>query len=352
MPRTPQPSSAAVLTSDLMRRTHLLVLCLTLLCLSEGRAVSQVREPLQGGSGASAANARHVIYGDLKVEEIEGENLPQNYTVILKHNSGTIFGRVNISPNGRFRFNGVPNAEYILSIEVEHREVYRERFVLYIQSDSDLRKDIELAWSEQSAPTGESPTVYARDGSNQELYDEAQEEALKGDLKKAVSLMEKVVKTDPKDFEAWTELGTVHFRREKYKDAEKCYGKALEARPDYMLALINLGKVRIAEKEFQKALETLERALELEPDRPEVSRLVGEAYLGLKQGSKAVGYLNKAISLDPVGMADVHLRLAQLYSAAGYNDLAVKEYQQYLEKKPDSPHRAEVEKALSKLQKR
>ena len=79
---------------------------------------------------------------------------------------------------------------------------------------------------------------------------------------------------------------------------------------------------------------------------------MGEAYLGLKQGSKAVGHLNKAISLDPVGMADVHLRLAQLYSAAGYNDLAVKEYQQYLEKKPDSPHRAEVEKALSKLQKR
>ncbi len=335
-----------------MRQTHLPAICLALLLLSEGEAVSQVRETPQTGSGAAAANARHVVYGDLKVEEIEGVNLPQSYTVFLKHVSGTVFGRINISPNGRFRFNSVPNAEYILSIEVEHREVYRERFVLYIQSDSDLRKDIELAWSEQSAPTSGPLTVYARDDSNQKLYEEAQEEALNGDLKRAASLIEKVVKTDPEDFEAWTELGTVHFRREKYKEAEKCYGRALKARPDYMLALINLGRVRIAEKDYQQALEALDRAVELEPDRPESNRLVGEAYLGLKQGSKAVGYLNKAISLDPLGMADVHLRLARLYSAAGYSDLAAKEFEQYLEKKPDSPHRADVEKALSKLQKR
>ena len=285
------------------------------------------------------------------MEEIEGQKLPQNYTVILKHSSGTVFGRTSVSPNGRFRFNSVPNAELILSVELEHKEVYRERFILNILNDSDMKKDIELAWSERSTSLDVPTTVYARDGSNQTLYDEAQEEALNGDLNKAVSLMEKVVKTDPEDFEAWTELGTVHFRREKYKDAEKCYGKALEAQPDYMLALLNLGKVNIAEKQFEKALEILERAIELEPNRPEASRLVGEAYLGLKQGSKAVGYLNKPISLDPVGMADVHLRLAQLYTAAGYKDLAVREYQQYLEKKPDSPHKAEVEKALSKLQK-
>jgi tetratricopeptide (TPR) repeat protein len=310
-----------------------------------------VRETLQTGGSAGGAAARHVVYGDLKVEERSGENLPQNYTVVLKHNSGTIFGRINISPNGRFRFNSVPNAELILSVEVEHREVYRERFVLNIQNDSDVRKDIELAWAGQPGPTDAPGTVYARSSSNQKLYDEAQEEASNGDLKKAASLMEKAVKDDSEDFEAWTELGTVHFRREKYKDAEKCYGKALEARPDYMLALINLGRVRIAEKKYQEALEPLNRALELEPERAASNRLVGEAYLGLKQGSKAVGYLNKAISLDPVGMADVHLRLGQLYGAAGYGELAAKEYEQYLEKKPDSPHRADVEKALKKLEK-
>ena len=91
--------------------------------------------------------------------------------------------------------------------------------------------------------------------------------------------MEKVVKNDSKDFEVWTELGTVQFQREEYKDAAKSYEKSLEANPDYLLALINLGKVRIVEKKYQESVEPLDRALKLEPNRAETNRLLGEAYL-------------------------------------------------------------------------
>jgi len=45
----------------------------------------------------------------------------------------------------------------------------------------------------------------------------------------------------------------------------------------------------------------------------------------------------------------VHVRLGQPYSAAGYGELAANECEQYLGKKPDSPHRADVERALKKL---
>ena len=58
-------------------------------------------------------------------------------------------------------------------------------------------------------------------------------------------------------------------------------------------------------------------------------------------------YLNQAISLDPTGMADAHLRLAALYNGAGMKEKAVAEYEQFLKKKPDYPHKAKLEKYIA-----
>ena len=66
-------------------------------------------------------------------------------------------------------------------------------------------------------------------------------------------------------------------------------------------------------------------------------------YLGAKQGSKAVISLNEAIRLAPQAKAELHLRLAALYNAAGAKDRAVNEYKLFLEKKPDYPDRLKLE---------
>ena len=67
----------------------------------------------------------------------------------------------------------------------------------------------------------------------------------------------------------------------------------------------------------------------------------------IKKGSLAVGYLNEALRLDPKGMADVHLRLARLYDAAGMKDKAAAEYEAYLKKRPDYKDRKKLEDYIS-----
>lgn len=67
--------------------------------------------------------------------------------------------------------------------------------------------------------------------------------------------------------------------------------------------------------------------------------------------ARHVVYGDLKVEEGPVGTAEVHLRLGQLHGVAGYGELAAKEYEQYLEKKPDSPRRADVEKVLKELKK-
>jgi Tfp pilus assembly protein PilF len=78
---------------------------------------------------------------------------------------------------------------------------------------------------------------------------------------------------------------------------------------------------------------------------------LGEAYLQIKKGSVAVGYLNEAIRLDPQGKADVHLRLALLYNAAGMKDKAAIEYEEFLKKRPNYAERKKLEQYITENKK-
>ncbi len=302
------------------------------------------REPL--GSNPFGTT-RHVIFGDIRVQEPEGGvKAAPTFLVTLTKIGGAVVGRDTVPSNGRFRFNGIQNGEYVLTVEVDTKVVYKEQFLLAEQRSTDIRKDIELMWT----GTGVKPeggVLYVRSSANQKKFDQAREMGEKGDHKAEAKLFKEILKSDGEDFEAATELGTALFLSRDYGDSEKAYRSALRAKDDYLPALVNLGKLLIAQKHYEDALKPLDQALQLDPQRAETNDLLGEAYLGMRKGSKAVGYLNEAIRLDPDGMADVHLRLGQLYDAAGLKDQAVNEFRQYLAKRPDSPQKAALEKYVA-----
>ena len=165
-------------------------------------------------------------------------------------------------------------------------------------------------------------------------------------------MLDRLLSVDPKDFIAWTELGTVKFKQGRFGEAEKPYQQALETNPSYIVALMNLGKLRMAEKKYDAAVEVFSRAVAAHPRSADANHFLGEAYLQIKKGSKAVGYLNEALRLDPLGKAEIHLRLAALYNAAGMKDKAVEEYEKFLAKKPDYPGRKKLEQYISENKKR
>src|SRR5205085_11259661 len=128
--------------------------------------------------------------------------------------------------------------------------------------------------------------------------------------------------SDPKGLQAWTQLGNVYLIQSKYAETENEDLRAIDLRSDYCLALLKLGRAEIDLQRYDVAADVLTRAVKLRAKSADANYLLGESYLQLKKGSLAVGYLNEALKLDPKGMADVHLRLALLYNAAGVKDKA------------------------------
>ncbi len=118
-------------------------------------------------------------------------------------------------------------------------------------------------------------------------------------------------------------------------------------RSDYFAALINLGKLYLSRKRLDDAILVLSNAVASNPTSAEARHYLGESYLQAKKGSLAVPQLNEAIRLAPAEKADLHLRLASLYDAAGMKAKAAAEYKMFLEKRPEHPEKKQLEKYIA-----
>ena len=193
---------------------------------------------------------------------------------------------------------------------------------------------------------------YARSSDKGRVFSMATDAVGRKNYAKAAMLLQQLVAADAKDFEAWAVLANVHFMQKNFAEAENEYLHAIDARPQLFLALLNLGRLEITLKKYDVAVETLTRAVKVRADSPDANYFLGESYLRLKKGSRAVPYLNEAVRLDPDGMAEVHLRLATLYQAAGLPSKAAAEYEAFLKKRPDYRDRRKLEKYIAENRQR
>ena len=311
-------------------------------------SLAQVRDPgLNGRSGGKA------LYGEVTVE---GEQLnngkPVKVDLTLYTESRNVFEHNTVSGNSRYRFNNIPQGVYELVAEVEGVELARVRVDLRSPMVDDVKQDLMFAWSATGSRSSKGDTVsaadkYERNSANTALFTKVDRALDTKNYDEATKLLNKIVTSDPKDFQAWTQLGNVHLLQSKFVEAETEYLRAIDLHSDYFLALLNLGRAEIGLQRYDVAAEILGRALKLRPKSADANYLLGESYLQLKKGSIAVGYLNEALRLDPKGMADAHLRLGLLYHTAGMKDKAAAEYEAFLKQRPDYQDRKQLEEYIS-----
>ena len=299
------------------------------------------------------------LYGDLKIDESKMPGLkPVNFEVILQSERLSTMGRQMVARNGRYRFENLSNGTYYIVVMLEGSEVASVRVRLNGIVGTDYRQDIALEWrpdvragKEEKGGVISAALHYPRSESNQSLFEKAEDAINRKNYESAASLLQRVTRADVKDFESWTELGTVHFKQKDTDQAEKDYLRALELEPSSLLALIDLGKLRLAEKNFDGAIEILTRATSLRPPSAEANYFLGEAYLNIRKGSKAVAYMNEAIRIDPIGKAEIHLRIAAIYDNVCLKNLAAAEYQAFLKKRPDYQDRKKLERYITENKK-
>ncbi len=329
-------------------KIHSLVVALAAAFLLHSSMWAQAEECRQI-SGLPIQIGAPIICGQVKIRGSAPTDPRPSIQVTLL-SSGVAVESMRTGDSGYYYFRRSATSTSSLLFEVNEIEV--GRVSLLDGLNSATRRDVEVDISSLKSPGQAAPGVvsvqgmYSRSADADRLFTRAMADAKANKREQAISAFKGIVTKDPKDFVAWSELGTLNFEKNP-KDAREAYQKALEAKSDFFFALLNYGKLELTQKNYDPSVELLTKAIALEPSSPDSNHYLGEAYLGAKKGSKAVVYLNEAIRLSPIGKAEIHLRLAALYHAANLKDRAAAEYKLFLTKVPNHAERNKFERYIS-----
>jgi len=331
----------------MMKTLLLSILTTGIILVSSGMSAAQDR-----GGTIGSANVRgpHTLYGDFQVDESKaGSPKPLLYEVVLYNVGRTPVARQFVSSKGRYQFRDLSNGQYELSVLLEGEEIARTRVEIMGLLKNDFRQDLSFEWRPPANVSAKPGSVsaadfYKRTSSNEKLFNKAKEFTDQKHYDDSIRTLNELLAVDPKDFQAWSELGTALLLKQNYEESEKAYLRSIAERPAFFLALMNLGRMRSLRKNFEGAIEPLTAAIKVQPESAEANFYLGEAYLQMRKGSQAVPYLNEAARL---GRAEAHLRLATLYNAAGMKDKAAIEYEAFLKKKPDYSERKKLEEYIA-----
>ncbi len=331
-----------------MHRSLALIFLFSILLLSAVNLRAQVDE-LSDVTGLPIPLGTSAIYGQVTFRGRKSTDREPIVFVTLMM-GGTQIDRRQTLKNGYYFFLTKAQDSATLLFEVDGAEV--GRVILSAGISNRLRQDVTFDWKalerENRTTTGviSAKYNYPRAAKTEKIFEKAMA-AVKDDKNDdAIKLFEELLAADPKDFFAWTMLGTIQFAEKNNAKAEEALKKAIALKPDFPLALINLGKLEMSRGDLAAAVNVLTTAVESEPDSAEANHMLGEALLQAKKGSLAVGFLNKALELAPIEKAEIHLRLAALYNGAGLKDRAVAEYKMFLKKVKDHPEKKRIEKYI------
>jgi cytochrome c-type biogenesis protein CcmH/NrfG len=115
-----------------------------------------------------------------------------------------------------------------------------------------------------------------------------------------ITAMQQVVARDPKNFEAWVQLGNDYFDTRQPQKAIDAYTRALEIRPNSPNVLTDQGVMYRDLGQFDKAIANFQKANQLDPKHVQSLFNLGVVYLhDMKQPKKAIDVWNKVIQVAP-----------------------------------------------------
>jgi tetratricopeptide (TPR) repeat protein len=115
----------------------------------------------------------------------------------------------------------------------------------------------------------------------------------------AVDYYEAALKKSPNSAALFNKIGMSQLGLQRYKEAKKSFGRAIQADNTHANAYNNLGVAYYLEKNYNKAIKQYGKAIKLQDDAASFYSNRGAAYFGKKQFDKAMVDYSKAMEIDP-----------------------------------------------------
>jgi predicted O-linked N-acetylglucosamine transferase (SPINDLY family) len=167
------------------------------------------------------------------------------------------------------------------------------------------------------------------------------EEAIKfhkdGFLEKAENIYKKIIKNEPKNFQAKHFLGVILFSKKKYFESIKLIKDSISINPENFPAYNNLGNVFKELKKYDEAINFYKSAIKLKENYAIGFYNLAQIYKITSNFKLALDFYKKAILLDK-NFYDAYYNLAELHEILKNYDDATYYYNQLLKLKPDYPY--------------
>lgn len=119
-----------------------------------------------------------------------------------------------------------------------------------------------------------------------------------GELEKTVTELEEAVKKDPKNQQAYFQLGVNYQALKNEEKAVGAYKKAVEVKPDYAEANYALGTIYVKKKNYETALPYMQKAAKVKYTSAEYLVALGDNYRALNRCNYAMPPYGNSLGFD------------------------------------------------------
>jgi predicted O-linked N-acetylglucosamine transferase (SPINDLY family) len=156
----------------------------------------------------------------------------------------------------------------------------------------------------------------------------------RGDGAAALELLDRIIKINPADAEAYCSRGNALYLLQRYEEATESYGKAIELNPDHAEAYSNRGVTLFHLQQYAVAVESYDNAIRLKPDFAEAHFNRGNSLEALEQYLEAIASYDRAIRLNP-RHAEACNNRGSVLQTLQQHQAALDSYEMALSIKPD-----------------
>jgi Flp pilus assembly protein TadD len=222
--------------------------------------------------------------------------------------------------NGNFAFRGLPTGSYTVSIEKEKEFEPTSHSVDIRQFRGSPAQvytlNIRLAFKGRVEPkagilNAELANVPQK---ARAYYDNALEQAKKGNRPEAIEQLKLAVKEYPAFPLAFNELGVQYLKLNQLENADEAFQEALKIAPDAFASLINRGIANVMMKRYGEAVPMLRKALKKNERSPVGHYFLGQALANLGLFEDAEKELLDTLELGSEEMKYAQRILAIIYS--------------------------------------